>query len=124
MESQYQQIVDKGKYKTKDYQSVSPYAEERFKTLSKPTKGRLKGGAIVDARGPLHAYTRHSTKFNDAVEEYYKLYTTSMTRNLTVMEQAKFVATRTMLGIGGASAVGSVGYGGYKGIEWLLDEDD
>ena len=124
LESQYQQIVDKGKYKTKDYQSVSPYAEERFKTLSKPTKGRLKGGAIVDARGPLHAYTRHSTKINDAVEEYYKLYTTSMTRNLTVMEQAKFVATRTMLGIGGASAVGSVGYGGYKGIEWLLDEDD
>lgn len=124
LESQYQQIVDKGKYGVKDYQSISPYAEERFKTLAKPTKGRLKGGAIVDARGPLHAYTRHSAKFNKAVEDYYKLYTTSMKRDLTVMEQAKFAATRAMLGLGGASVVGSAGYGAYKGYEWLFGDDD
>ena len=126
LNAQLDDIVDTGKYGIAETQAFSPYAKERFGMLSRPTKGRLKGGAIEDARGPMSAYSRHSVKFNKAVEDYYRLYTESMKRPLNPLEKAQFIASRTALGIGGTAIAGSALYGAGKALEpaarWSYDK--
>jgi len=119
LQSEMDNISSTGKYGAKQYKEISPEAKQRFELLNRPTFKRAKtlpGGAIEDYRGPLSTYTRHTVRWNKAVEDYYKLYTKSMNQTLTPMERAKFISTRSLLGLPPLAS-----YGAYK--YFTRDED-